>query len=72
MSSLTIILIVVAVIAMILGPLFMLDGNGKFNIPKDFKNKQGYDQDEEDDDWPDSRSEKQADSQKDKKTGAKP
>lgn len=27
----------------------MLDGNGRFNIPKGFKNKQGYDQDEEDD-----------------------
>lgn len=45
-----IILIIIVVIALIIGPLFMLDRNGRFNIPKGFENKQGYDEDE-DDDW---------------------
>lgn len=46
-----IILIIIVVIALIIGPLFMLDRNGRFNIPKGFENKQGYDKDEDDDDW---------------------
>ncbi|MCU4674544.1 DUF2897 family protein [Catenovulum sp. 2E275] len=50
MSSLTIVLIIIVVLAFIIGPIFMLDGKGNFNIPKGFKNKQGYDQEE--DDWP--------------------
>lgn len=58
MSSWMIILLIVIAILFIAGPIFMLQGDGKFRIPKNFKNTQGYDQDEED--WPkkDSKTDK--------------
>lgn len=49
MSSLTILFIIICVIALIIGPIFMLNGDGKFKIPKGFKNEASYDKEE--DDW---------------------
>lgn len=45
-----VILLIVVAILFIAGPIFMLQSKGKFKLPKNFKNTQGYDQ--EDDDWP--------------------
>ncbi|WP_078061885.1 DUF2897 family protein [Catenovulum maritimum] len=49
MSSLTIILIIVAVLALIIAPILMLKDNLGFKIPKDFENKQAYKDEDSDD-----------------------
>ncbi|WP_081754145.1 DUF2897 family protein [Catenovulum agarivorans] len=50
MSNWMIVGIIVLALLFIIGPLVALTGSGKFKIPKDFKNTQGYDQDKDKED----------------------
>ncbi len=50
MSSWAIAAIIILALLFILGPIVSLMGSGKFKMPKDFKNTQGYDQDKDKED----------------------